>query len=138
MIAESASKLRVGPGDDASTDVGPLISKPAQQRVEQLIGSGVAEGARLLLDGRRPSVPDGHREGYFVGPTVFAEVKKGMRVYEEEIFGPVLCCVELESFEEAIRFVNGNEFGNGTAVFTRSGAAARKFVDEIEAGQARK
>lgn len=134
-IAEAAGKLRVGPGNASETDVGPLISKQAQQRVEQLIGSGVDEGARLLLDGRKPSVPDANQEGYFVGPTIFAEVKRGMQIYDNEIFGPVLACVEADSFDEAIKFVNENPFGNGTAVFTRSGAAARKFIDEIEAGQ---
>merc|ERR1712139_133300 len=70
-----------------------------------------------------------------MGPTVFSGVKKGMTVYEEEIFGPVLCCVEVDSFDEAIKFINENKYGNGTAVFTRNGAAARKYVDEIECGQ---
>ncbi|OLQ01047.1 Methylmalonate-semialdehyde dehydrogenase [acylating], mitochondrial [Symbiodinium microadriaticum] len=134
-IAEQAAKLRVGPGEDGSTDVGPLISSKAQERVEALIQSGMDEGARLLLDGRKPSLPEVNKSGYFVGPSIFAEVKKGMQIYENEIFGPVLCCVEVDSFEEAINFVNSNPYGNGTAVFTRSGAAARKFTDEIEAGQ---
>ncbi|CAE7555920.1 unnamed protein product [Symbiodinium sp. CCMP2592] len=134
-IAEQAAKLRVGPGNDGQTDVGPLISSKAQERVEALIQSGMDEGARLLLDGRKPSLPEVNKSGYFVGPSIFAEVKKGMQIYENEIFGPVLCCVEVDSFEEAINFVNSNPYGNGTAVFTRSGAAARKFTDEIEAGQ---
>ena len=105
-IAEQAAKLRVGAGDDGSTDVGPLISASAQQRVEQLIQAGMDEGARLLLDGRKPSLPDVNKGGYFVGPSIFAEVKKGMQIYDNEIFGPVLCCVEVDSFDEAIRFVN--------------------------------
>ncbi|CAJ1369152.1 unnamed protein product [Effrenium voratum] len=134
-IAEKASKLKVGPGKEESTDVGPLISAQAKQRVESLIQSGMDEGARLLLDGRSPSLPSANKEGYFVGPSVFAEVKRGMQIYDNEIFGPVLCCVEVDSFDEAIKFVNENPYGNGTAVFTRSGAAARKFTDEIEAGQ---
>merc|ERR1719230_299954 len=135
QIAEEASKLKVGPGKESSSDLGPVISKQAKQRVEGLIQSGVDEGAELLLDGRNPSVPSGFEDGYYVGPTVFGKVKKGMQIYDQEIFGPVLACIEMDSYEEAIKFVNDNEFGNGTAVFTRSGAAARKYVDEIEAGQ---
>jgi len=134
-IAERAAQLKVGPGDHGTTDVGPLISKQAKARVEGLIASGVSEGAELLLDGRSPSVPTGFEDGYFVGPTVFTKVKKGMQIYDQEIFGPVLCCVEANTYDEAIKFVNENPFGNGTAVFTRSGSAARKYVDQIEAGQ---
>merc|ERR1712139_119530 len=104
-------------------------------RIEGLIQRGVDEGAELLLDGRNPPVPAGCEKGYFVGPSVFTKVKKGMSIYEEEIFGPVLACVEVNSMDEAIQFVNSNPYGNGTAVFTRSGAAARKYVDEIECGQ---
>eukprot|EP00930_Biecheleria_cincta_P023845 TRINITY_DN1714_c0_g1_i3.p1 TRINITY_DN1714_c0_g1~~TRINITY_DN1714_c0_g1_i3.p1 ORF type:complete len:521 (-),score=100.43 TRINITY_DN1714_c0_g1_i3:144-1706(-) len=134
-IAEEAAKLKVGPGNDPATDVGPLISAQAKSRVEQLIQSGVDEGAKLHLDGRQPAVPAANKDGYFVGPTIFSQVKRGMQIYDQEIFGPVLACVEASSFDEAIKFINDNPFGNGTAVFTRSGAAARKFVDEIEAGQ---
>merc|ERR1712204_4998 len=122
-------------GDHGTTDVGPLISKQAKARVEGLVESGLGEGAELLLDGRNPSVPKGFEDGYFVGPTVFGKVKKGMQIYDQEIFGPVLCCVEVDTYDEAIKFVNENPFGNGTAVFTRSGSAARKYVDQIEAGQ---
>merc|ERR1711904_535457 len=129
------SKLRVGPGNDASSDLGPVISEAAKNRIEGLIQKGVDEGAELLLDGRNPSVPAGCEKGYFVGPSVFSKVKKGMSIYEEEIFGPVLACVEVNSMDEAIQFVNSNPYGNGTAIFTRSGAAARKYVDEIECGQ---
>jgi len=135
QIAEAMAELRVGPGNESSTDVGPLISQAAQARVEGLIQSGVDEGAKLLLDGRSPSLPSGFEDGYFCGPTVFSGVTKGMQIYDQEIFGPVLCCVEVGSYDEAIRFVNENPYGNGTAVFTRNGAAARRFVDEIEAGQ---
>jgi len=134
-IAEEAAKLQVGPGDRAGVEVGPLISKQAQERVNSLIQSGVDEGAELLLDGRNPSVPKGCEEGYFTGPTIFTKVKPGMKIYDQEIFGPVLACIEVDTFDEAIKLCNANPFGNGTAVFTRSGAAARKYVDEIEAGQ---
>eukprot|EP00931_Biecheleriopsis_adriatica_P025013 TRINITY_DN1545_c0_g1_i2.p1 TRINITY_DN1545_c0_g1~~TRINITY_DN1545_c0_g1_i2.p1 ORF type:complete len:546 (+),score=113.22 TRINITY_DN1545_c0_g1_i2:75-1640(+) len=134
-IAEEAAKLKVGPGNESSTDVGPLISAQAKSRVETLIQSGVDEGAKLLLDGRNPSVPVANKDGYFVGPTIFSQVKRGMQIYDQEIFGPVLACVEVDSFDEAIKFCNENAWGNGTAVFTRSGAAARKYIDQIEAGQ---
>jgi len=135
QIAEASSKLSVGPGNEGSSDIGPVVSAAAKQRIEGLIGSGVQDGASLLLDGRNPSVPQANAEGYFVGPTVFSDVKKGMQIYDQEIFGPVLCCVSVDTYDEAIDFINANKYGNGTAVFTRSGAAARKFVDEIEAGQ---
>jgi len=134
-IAEKAALLRCGPGTEAGSDLGPVISKAAQQRIEGLIQAGVDEGAELLLDGRNPSVPKGYENGYFVGPTVFSKVTKGMQIYDQEIFGPVLTCVEMDSFDAAIKFVNENHYGNGTAIFTKSGAAARKYVDEIEAGQ---
>eukprot|EP00927_Polykrikos_kofoidii_P069714 TRINITY_DN652_c0_g1_i2.p1 TRINITY_DN652_c0_g1~~TRINITY_DN652_c0_g1_i2.p1 ORF type:complete len:527 (+),score=84.82 TRINITY_DN652_c0_g1_i2:61-1641(+) len=134
-IAEKASALKVGPGNDPTSDLGPVISVQAKHRIERLIQSGVDEGAKLLLDGRNPSVPAGHEEGYYVGPTIFDQVQKGMQIYDEEIFGPVLCCIQMDSFDEAIAFVNENQYGNGTAVFTRNGSAARKFVDLIEAGQ---
>merc|ERR1711957_568148 len=134
-IAEKMAQLKCGPGNELSSDLGPVISAAAKTRVEGLIQSGVDDGAELLLDGRNPSVPAGCENGYFVGPTVFGKVKQGMRIYDEEIFGPVLNCVEVDTFDEAIKFCNENPFGNGTAIFTRSGAAARKYVDEIEAGQ---
>jgi len=133
-IAEKAALMKVGPGTEAGVDVGPVISAQAKQRISNLIQSGVDEGAELLLDGRNPSVP-GFEDGYFVGPTVFSKVQKGMQIYDQEIFGPVLCCVEADTFDDAINFINANQFGNGTAIFTRSGGAARKFVDSIEAGQ---
>jgi len=135
MIAEASANLKVGPGNEGSSDVGPVVSLAAKKRVEDLIASGVADGAELLLDGRNPSVPKANEEGYFVGPSVFTGVKRGMQIYDQEIFGPVLCCIAVDSYDAAIQFINENQYGNGTAVFTRSGAAARKYVDEIECGQ---
>jgi malonate-semialdehyde dehydrogenase (acetylating)/methylmalonate-semialdehyde dehydrogenase len=134
-IVEESAKLRVGPGLEGTSDVGPVISAAAKQRIEGLIASGVSDGAKILLDGRNPSVPSVNQDGYFVGPTVFSGVERGMQIYDQEIFGPVLCCVGMDSYDEAIDFINANQYGNGTAVFTRSGAAARKFVDEIQCGQ---
>ena len=134
-VAERMATLKVGPGADPSSDLGPLISLASKTRAEGLIKSGVDEGAELVLDGRNPSVPKGCENGYFLGPTLFRGVKKGMQIYDEEIFGPVLCCVEVDTFDEAINFINEHPCGNGTSVFTSSGAAARKYIDDIEAGQ---
>jgi malonate-semialdehyde dehydrogenase (acetylating)/methylmalonate-semialdehyde dehydrogenase len=133
-LVEKARTLVVNGGAEAGTDVGPLISCAARERVESLIASGVEDGARLELDGRQPVVP-GYDGGNFVGPTIFSGVKPGMRIYDQEIFGPVLCLVSAASLDEAIAFVNANPNGNGTAIFTQSGAAARKFQEEVAAGQ---
>eukprot|EP00929_Paragymnodinium_shiwhaense_P104405 TRINITY_DN687_c0_g1_i5.p1 TRINITY_DN687_c0_g1~~TRINITY_DN687_c0_g1_i5.p1 ORF type:complete len:547 (-),score=120.28 TRINITY_DN687_c0_g1_i5:377-1969(-) len=135
QIAEAAAKLKCGPGSDPSSDLGPVVTKESKARIEQLIQSGVDEGAKLWLDGRNPKVPAGFEDGWFVGPTVFGGVKPGMQIYDQEIFGPVLSCVEVDTYEEAIKLVNSSEYGNGTAIFTRSGAAARKYVHETECGQ---
>lgn len=134
-IAEAASKLKVGPGAADGSDVGPVISAAAVERINGLIEAGKTEGASLLLDGRNPSVPKENENGYFVGPTVFSDVGQSMSIYQQEIFGPVLSCIQVDTFDAAIKIVNENHYGNGTAVFTRSGAAARKFIDEIECGQ---
>ncbi|WP_085316842.1 CoA-acylating methylmalonate-semialdehyde dehydrogenase [Derxia lacustris] len=133
-LVAKAKTLKVGPGNQPGVDVGPLVSKQALARVTGLIEQGIAEGATLELDGRAPEVP-GHAQGNFVGPTIFSGVKPGMSIYEQEIFGPVLVIVEAASLDEAIAFVNANPNGNGTAVFTQSGAAARKFQEEIDVGQ---
>ncbi|KAF1047777.1 CoA-acylating methylmalonate-semialdehyde dehydrogenase [Xylophilus sp.] len=129
-----AKTLKVSAGTEAGTDVGPLVSRAAHQRVTGLIERGVAEGATLELDGRDPQVA-GYEQGNFVGPTVFSGVKPGMAVYEQEIFGPVACLAGAETLDEAIAFVNANPNGNGTAIFTQSGAAARRFQEEIDVGQ---
>ncbi|MBV8657319.1 MAG: CoA-acylating methylmalonate-semialdehyde dehydrogenase, partial [Burkholderiales bacterium] len=133
-IVEKAKTLSVNAGHEAGADLGPLINKQARARVEQLIAAGIEEGAKLELDGRHPTVP-GYPHGNFVGPTIFSGVKPGMKVYEEEIFGPVLCIVEVDTLAEAIAFVNANPYGNGTAIFTQSGAAARTFQHDIDVGQ---
>ncbi len=133
-FVEKARSLRVGPGAEAASDLGPLVSKAAKARVEKLIQSGVDQGARLLLDGRNPRVAGG-AAGNFVGPTVFAGVRPEMDIYREEIFGPVLCVVEAEDLDAAIHFVNANPNGNGTGLFTQDGYSARKFQQEIDVGQ---
>jgi malonate-semialdehyde dehydrogenase (acetylating)/methylmalonate-semialdehyde dehydrogenase len=133
-IVEKAKSLKVTCGMEPGADLGPLISKAALARVHSLIEAGVKEGAKLELDGRGIRVP-GYPDGNFVGPTVFSGVKPGMHIYKEEIFGPVLCLLAVDTLDEAIAFVNDNPFGNGTGIFTQSGAAARKFQYEVDAGQ---
>ena len=132
-LVQKAQQLRVGAGSD-NPDFGPLISRAAKQRVSELVEQGVAEGAALLLDGRQIQVP-GYPDGNFIGPTILAKVRPGMAVYEQEIFGPVLVVMEVATLAEAIALVNANPHGNGTALFTQSGASARQFQEEIDVGQ---
>ncbi|XP_047982494.1 methylmalonate-semialdehyde dehydrogenase [acylating], mitochondrial [Salvia hispanica] len=133
-IVERAKALKVSAGTDPEADLGPVISKQAKERVCRLVQSGVESGARLLLDGRNIKVP-GYEQGNFVGPTILADVTADMECYKEEIFGPVLICMQADSLDEAINIVNRNKYGNGAAIFTSSGIVARKFQTEIEAGQ---
>ncbi|MGH8079355.1 MAG: CoA-acylating methylmalonate-semialdehyde dehydrogenase [Lysobacter sp.] len=133
-LVAKARTLKVNGGTEPGTDVGPVISCAARERVEGLIASGVEQGAVLELDGRKPSVP-GYEQGNFVGPTIFSGVRPGMRIYDEEIFGPVLVIVGVDTLDQAIELINSNPNGNGTAIFTQSGAAARKFQEEIDVGQ---
>ncbi|WP_312782408.1 CoA-acylating methylmalonate-semialdehyde dehydrogenase [Acidovorax temperans] len=133
-LVAKAKTLKVSGGTEKGTDVGPLISCAARDRVVGLIERGIADGATLELDGRNPSVP-GYEKGNFVGPTIFSGVKPGMSIYDQEIFGPVLCLAAADTLDDAIEFINSNPNGNGTAIFTQSGAAARKFQEEIDVGQ---
>ena len=128
-----AAKLKIGSGQAADTDMGPVISSAHRDRIIRLIDSGVAQGATLLLDGRGIHVP-GCEQGFFVGPTLFDQVTPEMEIYREEIFGPVLIVLRVKNLDEAVALVNRNPYGNGTAIFTRSGAAARRFENEIEVG----
>ncbi len=129
-----AQKLTVNAGNEPGTDVGPVISKKAKARILDLIESGIKEGAKLELDGRDIKVP-GYEQGNFVGPTLFSGVTTDMQIYTQEIFGPVLVVLEVDTLDQAIALVNSNPFGNGTGLFTQSGAAARKFQTEIDVGQ---
>ncbi|UQY33303.1 CoA-acylating methylmalonate-semialdehyde dehydrogenase [Pseudomonas fulva] len=133
-LVAKAETLKVSAGVESGTDVGPLISRAALDRVSSLIERGASEGARLVLDGRNPGVA-GFEQGNFVGPTVFDAVTPQMSIYREEIFGPVLCVMHATTLDEAIALINANPNGNGTAIFTRSGAAARHFQEEIDVGQ---
>ena len=135
-IAERAKALKMDGGFEKDTDLGPVISPESKKRIEDLITSAEQEGATILLDGRGQKPASGkYPDGNWVGPTIIANVKPHMRCYTEEIFGPVLVCLNVETIDEAIEMINANEYGNGTAIFTRSGATAGKFQREIEAGQ---
>jgi len=136
LIAKLTPKikaLKIGAGTEPGLDMGPLVSKDAQNRVLGYIEDGVKAGAELVVDGRGLSV-SGYENGFFVGGTLFDKVTPDMRIYREEIFGPVLCVVRVGSLEEAMRLINEHEYGNGTCLFTRDGEAARLFCDEIEVG----
>ena len=126
--------LKVGVGTDEETDMGPLIRPAAKERVMNFIEKGISQGAKLELDGRGLVVP-GYEAGNFLGPNIFSKVTPEMDIYIEEIFGPVLCVVELETLDEAIAFVNQNPYGNGTALFTSNGEAAHRFKSDIDVGQ---
>lgn len=133
-IAERATHLKISGGFEQGTDVGPVISPQAKARIEEIIGQAEKEGAKILLDGRGYTA-EGYPNGNFIGPTVITGVKPGMRCYEEEIFGPVLVVVEVETLDDAIELINKNRYGNGTAIFTQSGATGYRFQKEIECGQ---
>lgn len=132
-IKAKATGLVVSAGKH-DKDLGPLISPAAKARVEHLIGTGIEEGASLLLDGRGITV-EGFEKGNFVGPTIFDNVTADMQIYQQEIFGPVLCIMRAASLDEAIEMLNANPHGNGTAIFTQSGAAAHKFQQDVQVGQ---
>ena len=133
-IKAALSTVRPGAWNDEQAAYGPLINKNAKDKVLRLIKSAYDQGADVLLDGSDCTVA-GYEKGYFVGPTLFSNVKAGMDIYKEEIFGPALLLMKAESLNEAIKIVNENPYGNGTSIFTDSGAAARKFQHEIEVGQ---
>ncbi|SFL86222.1 CoA-acylating methylmalonate-semialdehyde dehydrogenase [Variovorax sp. OV329] len=133
-LVAKAKTLKIGAGTEKGVDVGPLVSCAAYDRVNGFIDRGADEGATLELDGRKPAVP-GYEKGNFVGPTIFSGVKPGMSIYEQEIFGPVLCVAGAADIDEAIEMINANPNGNGTAIFTQSGAAARRFQEDIDVGQ---
>lgn len=126
-------ELKVGNGRDASMHMGPLITAEHRDKVRSYVDLGVEEGAELAVDGRQLQVA-GHENGFFLGPCLFDRVTDSMRIYKEEIFGPVLCVMRVQSQEDAMRLINNHEFGNGTCIFTRDGEAARYFSDRIKVG----
>ena len=125
--------LRVGPGEKDNPDMGPLVTCLHRDKVKAYVDSGEAEGATVLVDGRGLRV-DGHEQGFFLGGTLFDHVTSEMKIYKEEIFGPVLCIVRVPDFNSACKLINEHEYGNGTAIFTRDGAAARQFCHTIQVG----
>src|SRR6266545_1523004 len=132
-VVERAGRLRTGPAGDPSSEMGPLVTGAARDKVAGLIETGVHEGAKLVLDGRDLRV-EGHEGAFFLGPSLFDEVTTDMTIYKEEIFGPVLIVLRAADIDEAIRMVSDNPYGNGTAIFTSNGAAGRKFQNEVQAG----
>ncbi len=132
-LAARARSVTTGPGDAPGIEMGPVITCAARDRILGLIDRGVADGATLVVDGRKPSVP-GHAAGFFVGPTLFDRVAPPMAIYREEIFGPVLVVVRVASLNDAIALINANPYANGAAIFTRSGHAARRFQQDCDVG----
>ena len=136
LIAKLEPKVRalkVAPGTDPDAEMGPLVTKQHQEKVKGYIDAGVAEGAKLVVDGRGIKL-QGYENGYFVGGTLFDNVTPDMKIYKEEIFGPVLSVVRADTYEQAATMINEHEYGNGTAIFTRDGDAAREFAHQIQVG----
>ncbi|HVK29355.1 MAG TPA: aldehyde dehydrogenase family protein, partial [Nocardioides sp.] len=130
-IALRLPKLVVGNGADAGTDMGPLITREHRDKVASYVDSGEAQGASVVVDGRAADVP---ADGFFLGTTLLDHVTPDMTCYRDEIFGPVLGVVRVETYEEGLQLINSNQFANGTAIFTRDGGAARQFQFDVEVG----
>jgi malonate-semialdehyde dehydrogenase (acetylating)/methylmalonate-semialdehyde dehydrogenase len=132
-LSDELKNLKVGNGTDTNNDMGPLVTQVHHDNVRSYVDLGVEEGADLVVDGRTLTV-DGHEDGFFLGGCLFDNVTPEMRIYQEEIFGPVLCVVRADSQEQAMQLINDHEYGNGTCIFTRDGEAARYFADNIQVG----
>jgi malonate-semialdehyde dehydrogenase (acetylating)/methylmalonate-semialdehyde dehydrogenase len=132
-LKKAASQISVGSGDNPKTGMGPVVNAAAKQRVESYIQTGQQEGARLVADGRSVRTHDG-TQGFYLGPTIFDQVRPEMRIAREEIFGPVLAVIRAKDLDDAIGVVNGSEFGNATSIFTGSGAEGREFAARAQAG----
>jgi malonate-semialdehyde dehydrogenase (acetylating)/methylmalonate-semialdehyde dehydrogenase len=132
-LKERAANLKIGAGTGKDVDMGPLVTKAHRDKVASYVDKGLAEGAKLVLDGRQFKSPE-TKEGFFLGASLFDDVRPDMTIYKDEIFGPVLSVVRVATLDDAIKLINANPYANGTAVFTRSGGAARKFEREIEVG----
>ncbi|WP_413799350.1 CoA-acylating methylmalonate-semialdehyde dehydrogenase [Streptomyces iranensis] len=132
-IADRAAKLRIGPGNDPASEMGPLITKEHRDKVASYVHGAAAQGAEVVVDGTGYSV-EGHENGFFIGVSLLDRVPPTADAYRDEIFGPVLCVVRAETYDEAIALINSSQWGNGTAIFTRDGGAARRFQLEVEAG----
>ncbi len=132
-LAKKVEALKVGSGMDNKSEMGPLVTKEHLEKVKGYVDIGIKEGAKLVVDGRNLKL-QGHENGYYIGGCLFDQVKKNMRIYKEEIFGPVLSVVRAKDFEEALSLVNEHEFGNGVAIFTRDGDAGRTFASKVQVG----
>ncbi len=132
-LAPRVRALVIGPGDDEATEMGPLVTSEHRDRVMEYIGAGVEEGAELVVDGRERSFPD-HENGFFIGGSLFDRVGAGMKIYTEEIFGPVLCVVRAADYREAVDLINTHIYGNGVALFTQDASLARDFAREVQIG----
>lgn len=132
-IAERTRELKTGPGTDEASQMGPVVTAAARDRVTSYVDAGVSAGATLVVDGRGYS-PEGHGDGFWVAPTLFDHVTPEMSVYTDEIFGPVLVVVRVDTFEDALKLVNANPYGNGTAIFTADGLAAREYQRRVTVG----
>jgi malonate-semialdehyde dehydrogenase (acetylating)/methylmalonate-semialdehyde dehydrogenase len=132
-LAPRVRALKIGPGDEGDMDMGALISAAHRDKVSGYVDLGVSEGAELVVDGRGLQLPS-HPQGFYLGGCLFDRVTAKMRIYREEIFGPVLCVMRVPDYDSALALVNGHEYGNGTAIFTRDGEAARHYAHHVQAG----
>ena len=132
-ISKKADTLKVAPWTDPNSEMGPVISKEHKEKIENYISIGVSEGANLVLDGRKIKI-QGYENGYFLGPTLFDNVTKDMRIYNEEIFGPVLSVVRVSTYEEALELVNNHKYGNGSSIYTSDGEVSRHFTTNCNIG----
>jgi len=130
LLKKKAQAIKIGPGDRDGVEMGPLVSAQHRDKVASFIAQGKKEGAKAVLDGSTPPM----KEGYFLGTTLFDDVKPGMEIYKNEIFGPVLSVLRVKTLDEAIALVNSSPYANGTAIFTESGGAARRFENEVQVG----
>jgi malonate-semialdehyde dehydrogenase (acetylating)/methylmalonate-semialdehyde dehydrogenase len=126
-------QLKIGPGTDPEVEMGPLVTAEHRDKVKGYVDIGIEEGAKLVVDGRDFQM-QGYEQGYFIGGCLFDEVTPEMRIYKEEIFGPVLAVVRVPDYDTAVKLVNEHEYGNGTAIFTRDGDAARTFTQDVQVG----
>merc|ERR1712086_367629 len=132
-LSKKAEALKVGPGMDKTSEMGPLVTKEHLEKVKGYVDLGVEEGAKLVVDGRNIKL-QGYENGFFIGGCLFDHVQKDMRIYKEEIFGPVLSVIRVKTFEEATKLINDHEYGNGVSIYTRDGDSARTFASKIQVG----
>ena len=133
QIYNKAQTLKVAPWNDTTSDMGPVISKEHKEKILKYIEIGQKEGAKLILDGRNIKI-QGYENGYFIGPTLFDNVDQNMSIYKDEIFGPVLSVLRVDSYDEALKLVNNHEFGNGTSIYTSDGEISRHFTTNCNIG----